>query len=80
MTLLANPINEEAVLLYNSTASGLVKIRVADTLGRSLIQCITAVAKGTNQLKLRTSHLPKGAYCLELVHGEDQDSLELVKE
>lgn len=78
--LLANPVKEQATVLYTAAGNEQVTIRVADAAGHSLIQYISFVAPGLNQVKINTASLAAGSYWIEVVHGEDHGVLKMIKE
>ncbi|MBC7423594.1 MAG: hypothetical protein H7334_09105 [Ferruginibacter sp.] len=80
LTLVYNPVKNEAVLNYECLQNDEVLIKVADNLGRLVISKQATVIKGLNQIKLQTANLTRGIYEVELISKKDKANVRMMKD
>jgi hypothetical protein len=80
LVLLYNPVNQQAILKYNSAIKAKASIRVLDQAGRIIIVKEVSLVAGNNQMRLNTSALAKGIYKVELISANDVQRVRMMKE
>ncbi len=80
LTLLYNPVKDEAVLHYMSTENTTAIIRVVDQLGRVQLTRQVPVIKGLNEIKLPTRNIAQGIYMAELISNKNRSVVSFLKE
>lgn len=80
LTLVYNPVRDEALLRYQSVANGKVQVSVADHLGRIVLMTEQNVQQGINEIKLKTGNLAKGIYEVVLNNNRDRYHVRMMKE
>ena len=79
-TLVHNPVQNEALLNYESVEKYGALIRVVDHLGRVIISKQVQIIEGVNQIKLQTGNLAKGIYEVELTSNKNHGVVRMMKE
>ncbi len=79
LTLLNNPVKDEAVLHYVSAENTTAIIRVVDQLGRVQLIRQVSVIKGLNEIKLPTRNIAQGIYIAELIGNKDHGVVSFLK-
>lgn len=80
-SLLGNPVNGVAKVLFQSVGSDRLTIRVIDSRGQVVMQTNQQIAAGANQFSLNTAGLAKGIYILEIQgSSNDRAALRMIKE
>lgn len=80
LTLVYNPVGDEALLKYECVAKEKVQIRLIDHLGRVISVTEQAVQQGINEIKLKTGNLVNGIYGVELRSNREQYHVRMMKE
>lgn len=80
LTLMYNPVRNEALLNYECVDKDEVLIRVVDHLGRVVSAEQLHVFAGINQIKIQTGNLAKGIYEVELTGTKDHGNVRMMKE
>jgi hypothetical protein len=68
ITIIPNPVTQgnEITLNFIAPANGIVKVKITDNFGRVMMQQVTPVNKGNNNLKLNIDKLPASTYYLHI--------------
>ncbi len=79
INLSENPVTEGVTLSLTSPDAHLFQVRVTDLSGRNFLLDSWKIAGGENQKRLHLSHLPKGAYMIQVVENQDVLTKKIIK-
>jgi len=80
LTLVYNPVRNDALLKYQSISNEKVRVVVIDHLGRVVLTTEQAVQPGINEIKLNTDNLTNGIYEIELSNSDSRYHVRMMKE
>jgi hypothetical protein len=78
--LLANPVNDQAVLLIQAKEKATVTLSVTDVSGRALITSQRVAEFGMNTLSLPVQTLASGIYMLTVKYNDHIQTLRFIKQ
>lgn len=79
VTLIGNPVSQEAVLLYENSFSDFISIRFVNTAGIVMMVQKIPVIIGTHQIAVSTRSLPTGLYFIETMLDDTKTIIRMMK-
>jgi acyl dehydratase len=79
-TLYPNPAIDHATLNFTSVSAAHYKLNLTNVLGQSVMTTEVAAVEGINIIDLDLSTVAKGVYMLNIMSGDDTESMRLVVE
>ena len=80
LSLVYNPVRNEALLKYDCSEKGKIQIRIVDHLGRVISVFKQDVQPGINEIKIQTGNLTTGMYEVELINSKNYEHVRMIKE
>lgn len=79
ISVVPNPVDDNAIIYFNASEDGLARIEIADITGRTVLNGPVEVVKGGNSIRFTTTSFSSGVYFGRIIIDGEMNTIKFTK-